>query len=83
MVRKLDICFRFSADGNYEVTIMTKAILNWNGKVEISNDKALRIRNFGALVLGELEPYLLISGELEPPCHLQILLRHRRRILSL
>ena len=23
----------FSADGNYEVTIMTKAILNWNGKV--------------------------------------------------
>ena len=50
MVRKLDICFRFSADGNYEVTIMTKAILNWNGKVEISNDKALRIRNFGALV---------------------------------
>ena len=34
---------------------MTKAILNWNGKVEISNDKALRIRNFGALVLGELE----------------------------
>ena len=23
---------------------MTKAILNWNGKVEISNDKTLRIK---------------------------------------
>ena len=78
-VRKLDICFRFSADGNYEVTIMTKAILNWNGKVEISNDKTLRIRNLGALV----SLIFLISGELEPSCHLQILLRHRRRILSL
>ena len=24
----------FSADGNYEVTIMTKAILHWNGRVK-------------------------------------------------
>ena len=68
---------------------MTKAILNWNGKVELSNDKTLRIGNLGALVSftflisGELEPFLLISGELEPSCHLQILLRHWRRILSL
>ena len=28
---------------------MTKAILNWNGKVEISNDKTLRIRNLISL----------------------------------
>ena len=30
---------------------MTKAILNWNGKVKISNYKTLRIRNLGALPL--------------------------------
>ena len=26
--------FFLSADGNYEVTIMTKAILHWNGRVK-------------------------------------------------
>ena len=35
-----------SADGNYEVTIMTKAILNWNGKVLILCNSHITLYNY-------------------------------------